>query len=73
MDWELTQLLGEHPPELEILGFGPIEQAFCVECKHCVYRHEVDADALKICKDMEKEWVEEKKRREVAFSADGGD
>lgn len=69
MDWELTQLLGEYLPELEILGFGPIEQAFWIKCEHCVHRHEVDADARKICEDMEKEWLEEKERRDAAFAA----
>ena len=69
MDWERTQLLGEHLPELEILGFGPIEQAFWIKCEHCVHRHEIDADAWKICEDMEKECLEEKECRDAAFAA----
>ncbi|KAA8892577.1 hypothetical protein FN846DRAFT_685643 [Sphaerosporella brunnea] len=66
MDWDHTELLGETLPEFELLGFGPIEQAFWIKCQYCVQRHTLDVEAKAMCDEMEKEWAEETARREAA-------
>ena len=57
LDWERTALVGESLPELEMLGFGAVEQAFWIKCAHCAHRHDVDPAAAALCADMVREWA----------------
>ena len=72
MDWDKVQLLGEQLPELELLGFDAVEQAFWIKCDHCIKHHEENPAAAEMCKEMEREWAEEKEKREAAGLTDGG-
>lgn len=71
MNWEKTELIGENLPELEMLGFGAIEQAFWIKCEHCVERHQVDPAAREICEEMMTEWAAEREQWEAVLTMEG--
>lgn len=52
LDWEKTELVGDSIPELEVLGWGAVEQAYWVKCQDCVALHEIDDESREACENM---------------------
>ena len=59
-------MIGESLLELDLLGFGPIEQAFWIKCEHCIHLHVHDPEAKALCDEMVQAWEAEKERRDAA-------
>lgn len=59
-------MIGESLPELDLLNFGPIEQAFWIKCEHCIHLHTYDIDSKALCEEKVKAWEAEKERRDAA-------
>ncbi|KAI9787239.1 MAG: hypothetical protein M1839_003477 [Geoglossum umbratile] len=45
IEWNKIQLIGDSLIEYELLGFGPIEQAYYVVCQNCTEHHKEDEHA----------------------------
>lgn len=65
LNWEDTELLGESLLELDLLGFGPIEQAFWIKCEHCKALHQHDLGAKALCDEKVQAWEAEMERRDA--------
>ena len=69
LDWDTVRLVGETLPELEMLGFGAMQNAWFVECPTCVAHWEEDPADLEVVQ-KEKEsigrvyegWLKEKEK-----------
>ena len=55
LDWDKTHLIGENLKEYEILGQGPVNQAYYIACPDCVDHFEQDPEARDFCKMTEAE------------------
>ncbi|RPA84997.1 hypothetical protein BJ508DRAFT_205695 [Ascobolus immersus RN42] len=77
MDWDKTELVADSLPELELLGFGPIDQAYWIKCQDCVELHAVHPESRQLCETLQREFEEAKQKKlaeeaeaEAAFSAE---
>ncbi|GAB7361681.1 hypothetical protein MBLNU230_g1730t1 [Neophaeotheca triangularis] len=70
LDWNKARLLGDTLPEFEMLKFGPVDQAYFVECPSCVEHWELDPEDLKLTM-LEKTAIE--KRYKKFLKAQGRD
>jgi SWI/SNF-related matrix-associated actin-dependent regulator of chromatin subfamily A member 5 len=52
IEWDKIQLIGDSLIEYELLGFGPIEQAYYVVCQNCTEHHKEDKHALEYIGNM---------------------
>ncbi|KAK4543606.1 hypothetical protein LTR36_005501 [Oleoguttula mirabilis] len=65
LDFETAKLLGDSLPELEMLGFGAMPQAWFVDCAACVKHWETNpGDAAVVAKERKK--IEKEYRKFVA-------
>lgn len=62
LDWDSVRLIGRTLPEYEVLGFGPVDQAWYIECPACMKHWEENPDDL--------QWIKgEQERMEGEYKA----
>lgn len=71
LDWETAKLVGESLPELEMLGFGAVDQAWYVDCPSCVRHWEVSPQDFQSIQS-ERSNIDREYAKFVGAVADGG-
>lgn len=55
LDWDKTELIGDHLKEYELLGFPSVNQAFYICCPSCKDHHDSDPAARLFCANQAQE------------------
>jgi SWI/SNF-related matrix-associated actin-dependent regulator of chromatin subfamily A member 5 len=63
LDMENSTLIGDALPEYQLLGFGPVIQAFYIECSNCKAHYEENVGEQKFRQEMQAEYDEAYKKR----------
>lgn len=55
-DFDRTSLIGDSLPELQLLDFGEIRQAFFVKCHECTDLHDAEPEMKEFCEEQAQEF-----------------